>query len=56
MVSETVILRYQQRCFRDYATSVGLILYGFSVWQDRGLSRDKKKGSWTRVKDWFKEG
>ena len=40
----------------DYATSVGLILYGFSVWQDRGLSRDKKKGSWTRVKDWFKEG
>lgn len=40
----------------DFATSVGLILYGYRIWQERGLSRDRKKGSWARFKDWFKEG
>ena len=39
----------------DYATAVGLILTGFSQWQDKGLSKDRKKGAWTRVKNWFKE-
>jgi cell division protein FtsA len=40
----------------DFATSVGLTLYGFHAWQDRGLSRDRKKSAWTRFKDWFGEG
>ncbi len=39
----------------DYATAVGLILHGFSHWQDRGLSQDKKKGIWARMRDWLKE-
>ncbi len=39
----------------DYATSVGLILYGFTRWQDKGLSKDRKKGLLTKFKDWFKE-
>ncbi len=39
----------------DYATSVGLILYGFNRWQDKGLSKDRKKGLLTKFKDWFKE-
>ena len=39
----------------DYATAVGLIITGFSQWQDKGLSKDRKKGAWARVKDWFKE-
>lgn len=40
----------------DFATSVGLILYGFNIWQEKGLTRDKKKGAWARIKDWFSEG
>ena len=40
----------------DFSTSVGLILYGFHIWQDRGLARDRKKGGWAKFKDWFKEG
>ncbi|MCJ7589356.1 MAG: cell division protein FtsA [Candidatus Aminicenantes bacterium] len=39
----------------DYATAVGLILTGYNQWQDKGLSKDRKKGAWARVKDWFKE-
>jgi cell division protein FtsA len=39
----------------DYATAVGLILTGYNQWQDKGLSKDRKKGVWTKVKDWFKE-
>ncbi len=39
----------------DYATAVGLILHGFSQWQDRGLSQDKKQGMWARMRDWLKE-
>jgi hypothetical protein len=35
---------------------VGLILYGFHIWQDRGLAKDRKKGALARFKDWFKEG
>ena len=40
----------------DFATAVGLTLYGFHAWHERGLSRDRKKGAWTKFKDWFKEG
>ena len=29
----------------DFSTAVGLILYGFRIWQDRGLSKDKKRGA-----------
>jgi len=39
----------------DYATAVGLILHGFSQWQDHGLSQDKKQGMWARMRDWLKE-
>jgi len=39
----------------DYATAVGLILHGFSQWQNRGLSQDKKQGMWARMRDWLKE-
>ncbi|MCU0243490.1 MAG: rod shape-determining protein, partial [Acidobacteria bacterium] len=40
----------------DFATAVGLILHGFRIWQDRGLSKDNKRGALARFKDWFKEG
>jgi cell division protein FtsA len=40
----------------DFSTAVGLILYGFHIWQDRGLAKDRKKGAFARFKDWFKEG
>ncbi|HOE14093.1 MAG: cell division protein FtsA [Candidatus Saccharicenans sp.] len=39
----------------DYATAVGLILYGYNQIQEHGFSRDKKKGFWTKIKDWFNE-
>jgi cell division protein FtsA len=39
----------------DFATSVGLILYGYGQWQEKGISKDRKKGLWTKFKDWFKE-
>jgi len=39
----------------DYATAVGLILYGYNQIQVRGFSRDKIKGLWTKIKDWFTE-
>ncbi len=39
----------------DYATAVGLILHGFSQWQDHGLSQDKKQGMWAKMRDWLKE-
>ncbi len=39
----------------DYATSVGLILYGYSQLQERGFARDKKKSFWSKIKDWFNE-
>jgi len=39
----------------DCATSVGLILYGFSQWKEKGISKDKKKGFFAKFKDWLKE-
>jgi cell division protein FtsA len=40
----------------DFATSVGLVLYGYRLFQERGFAKDRKKGVWTRFKDWFSEG
>ena len=39
----------------DYATSVGLILYGYNQWKEKGISKDRKKGFWAKFKDWLKE-
>ncbi|MDI6844740.1 MAG: cell division protein FtsA [Candidatus Saccharicenans sp.] len=39
----------------DYATAVGLILYGYNQILERGFIKDKKKGFWARIKDWFSE-
>jgi cell division protein FtsA len=39
----------------DYATAVGLILYGFGQWQEHGAAKDRKKGLWAKMRDWLKE-
>jgi cell division protein FtsA len=39
----------------DFATAVGLILYGHRQWQKKGFSKDKKTGFWAKFKDWLKE-
>lgn len=39
----------------DYATAVGLILYGFSQYRGKGMTKDRKKGFWGKLKDWLKE-
>lgn len=39
----------------DYATGVGLILYGYNQWKNRGFTREKKQGFWAKMKDWLKE-
>lgn len=39
----------------DYATAVGLILYGYNQWKEKGISRDRKKSFWAKFKDWLKE-
>lgn len=39
----------------DYATSVGLILHGYKFWKESGMSIDRKKGIWIKIKDWLKE-
>ena len=39
----------------DYATSVGLILYGYNQCKERGFTKDRKKGFWIKIKDWLKE-
>jgi cell division protein FtsA len=39
----------------DYATTVGLIQYGYNLYKEKGLPRDRKKGFWTKFKDWLKE-
>ncbi len=40
----------------DFATPVGLILYGYGKGLEKGFSKDRKKGIWTKFTDWFKEG
>jgi cell division protein FtsA len=39
----------------DYATTVGLIQYGYRLYKEKGLPRDRKKGFWSKFKDWLKE-
>lgn len=39
----------------DYATAVGLLLYGHKQLQEKGITKDRKKGLWARLKDWLKE-
>ena len=39
----------------DFATAVGLILYGYNRWKDKGLPPGRKDSWWTRFKEWLKE-
>lgn len=39
----------------DYATSVGLILYGYNRWKEKGITKISKKSFWSKIKDWLKE-
>ena len=39
----------------DFAAAVGLILYGFKQWKGRGITKDRKKSFWVKMKDWLKE-
>jgi cell division protein FtsA len=39
----------------DYATSVGLILFGYDQWKEKTLSKDRKRSLWIKFKDWLKE-
>jgi cell division protein FtsA len=39
----------------DFATTVGLIQYGYNLYKETGLPRDRKKSFWSKVKDWLKE-
>jgi cell division protein FtsA len=39
----------------DFSTAVGLILYGYSQWKGKGISKDRKHGFWAKVKEWLKE-
>ncbi len=39
----------------DYATAVGLILYGFNQWKGKGSSKNNKKTFLSKMKDWLKE-
>ena len=39
----------------DFATSVGLILYGYNQWKEKGVSKDRKRGFWVKMKDWLRE-
>ena len=39
----------------DFATTVGLIQYGYNLYREKGLPRDRKKSFWSKFKDWLKE-
>jgi len=39
----------------DYATTVGLILYGYSQLEEKGIKKERKKGLLVKVKNWLKE-
>jgi cell division protein FtsA len=39
----------------DYATTVGLILYGYNQLEEKGIKKDRKKGLLVKVKNWLKE-
>ncbi len=39
----------------DFATTVGLIQYGYNLYKEKGLPRDRKKSFWSKFKEWLKE-
>jgi cell division protein FtsA len=39
----------------DFATVVGLLLYGYQQRQEKGQAKDRKRGLWAAIRDWFKE-
>lgn len=39
----------------DFSTAVGLILYGYNQWKEKGISKERKKGFWVKMKDWLRE-
>ena len=39
----------------DFATSVGLILYGYNQWKEKGITKDRKRGFWVKMKDLLRE-
>jgi cell division protein FtsA len=39
----------------DFATSVGLILYGYNLYKEKGKPKDRKKGFFSKFKDWLEE-
>jgi cell division protein FtsA len=39
----------------DYATAVGLILYGYNQWKEKGFSKERQQTLWERIKNWLKE-
>jgi cell division protein FtsA len=39
----------------DYATAVGLLLYGYGLIKDNGQIKARKKGLWSKFADMFKE-
>ena len=39
----------------DFSTAVGLILYGYNQWKDKGITKERKQGFWAKMKDWLKE-
>ena len=39
----------------DYASAVGLVLYGHKQWKQKGFSKESKKGFMAKLKNWLKE-
>jgi cell division protein FtsA len=40
----------------DYATAVGLLIYGLEQRKVGGPAKDRRRGLWTRLRDWLREG
>jgi len=38
----------------DYATAVGLVLYGYDRWQEKGLAKERKMGPLAKLLEWLK--
>lgn len=39
----------------DYSTAVGLLLYGHSLMKEKGMTKDRKKGLFAKIRDIFRE-
>ncbi|MCJ7681118.1 MAG: cell division protein FtsA [Candidatus Aminicenantes bacterium] len=39
----------------DYATAVGLIMYGFDQWKEKGFTPGSRDSWWTKFKTWIKD-